>query len=81
MRTTPPRPKRPLRTIHSIEELPALCDCADVGLYLRIYPEQVARLARDGILHGAKIGQSWRFRKADILDYENRLFERGAVEA
>ena len=40
-------------------------------------PEAVARMAREGVLRGAKIGQSWRFRKEDILDYERRLFGLG----
>jgi len=63
--------------IYSVDELPAYCDCCDVGLYLRVNPEVVARMAREGVLRGAKIGQSWRFRKEDILDYERRLFGLG----
>lgn len=75
----PRRPNKPRRVIHSIDELPAICDCADVGLYLRLNPEVVARMARDGIINGAKQGQSWRFRKADVADYENRLFGVGVI--
>ena len=71
------RPNKPRRVICSIDELPAYCDCCDVGLYLRVNPEVVARMAREGVLRGAKIGQSWRFRKEDILDYERRLFGLG----
>ena len=74
---TPRRPNKPRRVIYSIDELPAYCDCCDVGLYLRVNPEAVARMAREGVLRGAKIGQSWRFRKEDILDYERRLFGMG----
>ena len=48
MRTTLRRPNKPLRVIHSIEELPVVCDCAEAGLLLRIYPETVARMARGG---------------------------------
>lgn len=70
----PRRPNKPRRVIYSIDELPAICDCAEVGLYLRLNPEVVARMARDGVLHGAKQGQSWRFRKSDVMDYERRLF-------
>lgn len=73
----PRRPNKPRRVIHSIDELPAICDCAEVGLYLRINPEVVARLARDGVLRGAKQGQSWRFRKTDIVNYEAKLFGEG----
>lgn len=70
----PMRPNKPRRVIHSIDELPAICDCAEVGLYLRLNPEVVARMARDGVLRGAKQGQSWRFRKSDIAAYERQLF-------
>lgn len=68
------RINKPRRVIHSIDELPAICDCAEVGLYLRLNPEVVARMARDGVINGAKQGQSWRFRKVDVADYEQRLF-------
>lgn len=70
----PRRPNKPRRVIHSIDELPAICDCADVGLYLRLNPEVVAKLARDGVLHGAKQGQSWYFRRDDLVVYMNQLF-------
>lgn len=75
----PRRPNKLRRVIHSIDELPAICDCADVGLYLRLNPEVVARMARDGVLRGAKQGQSWRFRKSDVADYEQRLFGVGVT--
>lgn len=68
------RLSKPRRVIHSIDELPALCDAAEAGLYLRLNPEVVSRMARDGIIRGAKIGQSWRFRKADLLEYERKVF-------
>ncbi len=71
------RPNKPLRVIHSIEELPVVCDCAEAGLLLRVYPETVAKMARDGILHGVKVGQSWRFRRDDLVDYLDKLFGKG----
>lgn len=74
------RPNKPRRVIHSIDELPALCDAAEAGLYLRLNPEVVARMARNGVLRGAKIGQSWRFRKADLLEYEAKVFGLGEVK-
>lgn len=73
------RINKPRWVIHSIDELPAICDCADVDLYLRLNPEVVARMARDGVLRGAKQGQSWRFRKSDVADYEQRLFGVGVA--
>lgn len=74
MRRTPPRPCKPRRTVSSLDELPAICDVCDVAVYLKINPENVSKMARLGIINGAKIGQSWRFRKSDIIDYETRLF-------
>ena len=70
----PTRPNKPRRVIHSIEELPVVCDCAEAGLLLRQNPETIARLAREGVLRGAKQGQSWYFRRDDLVSYMNRLF-------
>lgn len=68
------RINKPRRVIHDINELPVLCDCAEAGLLLRRNPEVVAKLARDGVLHGAKQGQSWYFRRDDLVVYMNQLF-------
>lgn len=74
----PRRPNKPRRVIHSVDELPVLCDCADAGLLLRRNPEEIARMARNGVLRGAKQGQSWFFRRDDLVKYLNDLFG-GAV--
>jgi len=71
----PNRINKPLRVIHSIDELPVICDCAEAGLLLRVYPETVCRMARDGILPGVKVGQSWRFRRDDLVKYLDKHFE------
>ena len=68
------RINNPRRVIHNIDELPVLCDCAEAGLLLRRNPEVVAKLARDGVLRGAKQGQSWYFRRDDLVAYMNQLF-------
>lgn len=70
----PRRPNKPRRVIHSVDELPVLCDCADAGLLLRRNPEEIARMARNGVLRGAKQGQSWFFRRDDLVQYMNDLF-------
>lgn len=70
----PRRINRPLRVIHSIEELPYLCDCAEAGLLLRKYPETIAQMARDGVLPGVKDGKAWRFRRDDLVAYMDKLF-------
>lgn len=69
------RMNRPLRQIHSIEELPVICDSAEAGLLLRVYPETVSKMARDGVLPGVKVGQSWRFRRDDLAAYLDKLFQ------
>ena len=69
------RPNKPLRVIHSIDELPVLCNCAEAGLLLRVNPEVVARMAKSGVLPGAKQGQTWFFRRDDLEKYINSLFE------
>lgn len=75
------RINKPLRVIHDVSELPVICDCAEAGLLLRIYPESVAKLAREGVLPGVKVGQSWRFRRDDLVAYLDRLFVGAKEEA
>ena len=70
----PNRVNKPRRVIHSIDELPVLCDCAEAGLLLRRNPEVIAQMARDGVLKGAKQGQSWFFRRDDLVEYMDKLF-------
>lgn len=69
------RPNKPRRVIHSVDELPVLCNCAEAGLLLRVNPEVVARMAKSGVLPGAKQGQTWFFRRDDLEKYINSLFE------
>ncbi len=71
------RTNKPLRVIHSVEELPVICNCAEAGLLLRCYPETVSRMARDGVLPGVKVGQAWRFRRDDLVAYLEKLFQGG----
>ena len=70
----PIRPNKPLRVIHSIEELPVICDAAEAGLLLRRTPERICAMAKEGILPGAKQGQAWYFRRDDLVKYMNKLF-------
>lgn len=70
----PMRQNRPRRVICDIEELPVLCNCAEAGLLLRRNPEVIAKMAKEGILLGAKQGQSWFFRRDDLVAYMDRLF-------
>ena len=70
----PNRQNKPRRIIHSIDELPVICDCADAGLLLRRNPEVIAKMAKDGVLKGAKQGQAWHFRRDDLVAYMDKLF-------
>lgn len=70
---------KPRRVITSVDQLPVLCDCADAGLLLRRNPEVIAKMAKDGVLKGAKQGQAWYFRRDDLVDYMNRLFCEAVV--
>ena len=65
---------KPRRVIHSVEELPVICNCAEAGLLLRRNPEVVAKMAKEGVLKGAKQGQSWFFRRDDLVEYMDKLF-------
>lgn len=69
------RINKPRMVITSVEDLPVICDCADAGLLLRRNPEVVAKMARDGILKGAKQGQAWYFRRDDLVKYLDDLFQ------
>lgn len=75
----PRRPNKPRRVINSVDELPLLCDAAEAGLLLRQNPETVCKMAREGVLPGAKQGQSWYFRRDDLVAYLNKLFGEVAV--
>ena len=77
----PARPNKPRRVIHDINELPVLCDCAEAGLLLRRNPEVIAQMARDGVLKGAKQGQSWFFPRDDLVEYMDKRFETGGTGA
>ena len=75
----PRRTNKPRRVIHDISELPVICDCAEAGLLLRRNPEVIARMAKEGVLKGAKQGQSWFFRRDDLVKYLDALFMEGAA--
>lgn len=77
----PQRINKPCRVIHSIDELPVICNCADAGLLLRRNPEVIAKMAKDGVLRGAKQGQSWFFRRDDLEVYMDKLFASADASA
>lgn len=66
------RPVMPVRAMMTAEELPFICTSAEVGQFLRCSPEQVQRKALRGEIAGYKEGQTWRFRREDVLGYLER---------
>jgi hypothetical protein len=72
------RSNKPRRIITSPEELPYICNAAEAGLLIRQNPETVQRMARDGVLPGRKQGQAWFFRRDDLLQYIDKLFDGAA---
>lgn len=44
----------------------------DVAAYLRIKPETVRKMARDGRLPSVRVGRSWRFLKLQIQEQINK---------
>lgn len=74
---TPPRRTAPMpdrRVVTRVEDLPVLCTCVEAGLLLRRNPEAIARMAKNGELPGVKQGQSWVFRRDDLVAYLDDLF-------
>ena len=77
---TTKRINKPRRVIHNVEELPVVCDAEEARLFLRLTPETVARMARQGTLNGRKQGQVWFFRRDDLVAYLDNLFSQGVVQ-
>ena len=73
----PNRINKPRRVIHDISELPVICDCAEAGLLLRRNPEVIARMAKEGVLKGAKQGQSWFFPMSLTLGERCGILQQG----
>jgi excisionase family DNA binding protein len=45
----------------------------EVAIVLDVTPDDVATLARKGILRGYKIGKQWRFAKRDVKSLAKQL--------
>lgn len=53
----------------------------EVAEYLRMSPDTVKRLARQGRLPGVKLGHTWRFRKADLEEmFSEAVVDRALVD-
>ena len=51
----------------SWNELPLLLTVADVAWLLKIHPNTVYRMIRDGRLSAFKIGRAWRIHRENLL--------------
>ena len=77
---TTKRINKPRRIIHDVEELPVLCGAAEAGLLLRLTPETVAKMARQGTLPGRKQGRFWYFSRYDLVSYPDDRFSQGVAQ-
>lgn len=50
----------------SEQPVPPVMNVDEVAAYLRVAPATIYRLAKRGDIPGAKVGRSWRFKKASI---------------
>ena len=50
------------------DEMPAVLIAREAAEYLRVSPPTIIRLAKKGIIPGAKVGWEWRFSKETILN-------------
>jgi len=50
----------------------------EIAGYLRLEPETVRSMAREGKLPAAKVGKVWRFRHAQIKEWIQREIDRNA---
>lgn len=48
-------------------KLPYVFTAKDVAAYLRFSEATILRMAREGIIPGAKVGRMWRFSRETIL--------------
>lgn len=71
----PWRRPQPVETVVANDQLPTVCTAAEAGRLLRCTPEYVTRLAAAGAIQGFKLGNRWRFKREDLLDYLDRQAE------
>jgi excisionase family DNA binding protein len=74
----PPEPKP--EPVRDLAELPALLTADEVAAVLRLHPNTVKMLMRQGELPGKKIGGQWRLLKSELLAYLGAEFTRQPAE-
>jgi len=56
-----------LRGMKRTDQLPLVFTARDAATYLRFSEATILRLAKQGIIPGAKVGRIWRFSRETIL--------------
>ena len=55
------------KTWQKADELPPVFTAKEAAEYLRFSEATIVRLARQGVIPGAKVGRIWRFSRETIL--------------
>jgi excisionase family DNA binding protein len=56
---------------HSIESFEPFLDSEQAAAPVKIHPKTLQRMARDGRVHGYRIGKLWRFRASDLANWSD----------
>lgn len=52
---------------HSFDSFEPLLDSDRAAAIVRVHPKTLQRYARNGIVHGIRVGKLWRFRASDLF--------------
>lgn len=58
---------------HSPVSFEPLLDSDRAAAIIRVHPKTLQRYARNGIVHGVRVGKLWRFRASDLFQAGERL--------
>jgi len=58
---------------HSLASSEPLLDSDRAAAIIRVHPKTLQRYARNGIVHGIRVGKLWRFRASDLFQPGERI--------
>ena len=58
---------------HSFDSFEPLLDSDRAAAIIRVHPKTLQRYARNGIVHGVRVGKLWRFRASDLFQSGQRI--------
>jgi hypothetical protein len=58
---------------YSPDSLEPLLDSDRAAAIIRVHPKTLQRYARNGIVHGVRVGKLWRFRASDLFHSGERI--------